>query len=79
MLVTRAECCAKNGYDLILSARGEAALREVAARFSGTYRIKANVFALDLAEPGAGSRLAETIRAAGLRVDVLVNNDGFET
>jgi short-subunit dehydrogenase len=75
--VDLAECFAKDGYDLILSARGESALREVAARLSAAYGIKTHVFALDLVERGAGSRLAESIKAAGLSVDVLVNNAGF--
>lgn len=72
-----AECFAKDGYDLILSARSEAALSEVAARLSGTHGIKTQVFAFDLAERGGGTRLAQAIQAAGLTVDVLINNAGF--
>jgi uncharacterized protein len=75
--VDLAECFAKDGYDLILTARSEAALREVAARWSATYGVKATVFALDLAQRGGGTRLAEAIKGAGLKVDVLVNNAGF--
>lgn len=72
-----AECFAKDGYDLILSARSEAALSEVAARLTATYGIKTQIFALDLAERGGGTRLAQAIKGAGLEVDVLVNNAGF--
>jgi short-subunit dehydrogenase len=75
--VDLAECFAKDGYDLILAARSEAALRDVAARLSATYGVKASVFSVDLAERGGGNRLAEAIKAAGLGVDVLVNNAGF--
>ena len=75
--VDLAECFAKDGYDLILAARSDAALRDVAARLSATYAVKARVFAVDLAERGGGARLAEAIKAAGLEVDVLVNNAGF--
>lgn len=75
--VDLAECFAKDGYDLILAARSEAALRDVAARLSGTYGVKAAVFSVDLAERGGGTRLAEAIKTAGLTVDVLVNNAGF--
>src|SRR5271163_4928629 len=75
--VDLAECFARDGYDLVLAARSEAALRGVAARLSTTYGVKASVFAVDLDERGGGARLAEAIRAAGLEVDVLVNNAGF--
>jgi short-subunit dehydrogenase len=75
--VDLAECFAMDGYDLILAARSEAALREVAARLSTAYAVKAHVFTVDLAERGSGGRLAEAIKAAGLEVDVLVNNAGF--
>src|ERR1700721_1782350 len=75
--VDLAECFAKDGYDLILAARSAAALQEVAARLSSTYAVRANVFTVDLAERGGGSRLAAAIKAAGLEVDVLVNNAGF--
>ncbi|HEX3949820.1 MAG TPA: SDR family oxidoreductase [Steroidobacteraceae bacterium] len=75
--VDLAECFAKDGYDLILSARSEPALREVAARLSANHGIKAQIFAVDLAERGGGSRLAASINAAALNVDILVNNAGF--
>src|ERR1700675_2903927 len=57
--VDLAECFAKDGYDLILTARSEAALRDVAARLSTEYGVKATVFAADLADRGGGARLAE--------------------
>jgi short-subunit dehydrogenase len=75
--VDLAECFAKEGYDLILAARSAAALRDVADRLTRSYPVKATVFTVDLAERGGGSRLAESIKAAGLQVDVLVNNAGF--
>jgi short-subunit dehydrogenase len=37
---------------------------------------QADVFAADLSESGAAEKLAERVRAAGRRVDVLVNNAG---
>jgi|SRR5258708_5984342 len=75
--VDLAECFAKDGYDLILAARSEAPMRDVATRLSTTYAVKASVFTIDLAERGGGTRLAEAIKASGLEVDVLVNNAGF--
>lgn len=75
--VDLAECLARDGYDLILTARSETALTAVADRLSSAYGVKAAVFAIDLGAQGGGSRLAQAIKAAGLTVDVLVNNAGF--
>ncbi|HEY1629898.1 MAG TPA: SDR family oxidoreductase [Rhizomicrobium sp.] len=75
--VDLAECFAKDGYDLILTARSEAALREVAARLASTYKIKATAIALDLGAIGGGTKLAGEIATRGLSVDVLVNNAGY--
>ena len=40
-----AECFARDGYDLILTARSEAPLREVATRLAGAHGVKAHVLA----------------------------------
>ena len=75
--VDLAECFAKDGYDLILTARSESVLTEAAAKLAEKYRVKATPIALDLGQPGAGQRLADEISSRGLNVDVLVNNAGY--
>jgi uncharacterized protein len=75
--VDLAECFAKDGYDLILAARTESALRTVADRLANTYAIKATPIAADLSVIGGGQRLADAIKKAGLSVDVVVNNAGY--
>jgi short-subunit dehydrogenase len=75
--VDLAECFARDGYDLILTARSAAALQEVASRLASTYRIKATPIACDLGVPGGGEKLAALIAAQHLDVDVLVNNAGY--
>lgn len=75
--VDLAECFAKDGYDLILTARSEAALKQVSDRLSSQYKIKATPIAIDLGVPGAGEKLAAEISARGLSVDALVNNAGY--
>lgn len=75
--VDLAECFAQDGYDLILTARTESALREVADRLSKTYAITATPIAADLAAIGGGAKLAEAITQRGLSVDVVVNNAGY--
>lgn len=75
--VDLAECFAQDGYDLILTARSESALREVAERLAKAHGVRATPIAVDLGVPGGGERLASRIAEQGLSVDVLVNNAGF--
>ena len=75
--VDLAECFARGGYDLILAARSEAALVQVASRLSRQHSVAATPIAADLAQPGAGRGLAAAVAERGLVVDVLVNNAGY--
>jgi short-subunit dehydrogenase len=72
-----AECFARDGYDLILAARSEGALQEVANRLAQVHGVKAHAIAQDLGAIGGGAALAETVKQRGLEVDVLVNNAGY--
>src|SRR4051812_50141987 len=56
--VDLAECFAGDGYNLILTARTESALREVADRLAKTFSITATPIAADLAAIGGGAGLA---------------------
>ena len=75
--VDLAECFAKGGYDLIIAARTESALREVGDRIAKTHGVKVTPIACDLGAINAGAKLASEIAQRGLTVDVLVNNAGF--
>lgn len=68
---------AEGGHDLVLVARGEARLRELADELRGAHGATSHVVALDLADPSAARALAERLERDGLAVDVLVNNAGF--
>lgn len=72
-----AEVFAKNGFDVILTARREDRLRALAGELESKYRIKAPFIAADLADPGACETLVGEIKARGLKVDALVNNAGY--
>jgi uncharacterized protein len=72
-----AECFARDGYALILTARSEGALTDATARLGKTYNVSVTSIPLDLGVPGAGEKLAGEIGSRGLSVDVLVNNAGF--
>jgi uncharacterized protein len=75
--VDLAECFAADGYNVILAARTESALREVAERLAKAYQVIATPIAVDLGAIGGGASLAGEIKKRGLSVDVLVNNAGF--
>jgi short-subunit dehydrogenase len=75
--VDLAECFARGGYDVILTARSEGALREVASRIASTYGVNATPIAQDLVQIGGGAQLAAAIKQQGLYVNVLVNNAGY--
>ncbi|MGN6517326.1 MAG: SDR family NAD(P)-dependent oxidoreductase [Rhizomicrobium sp.] len=72
-----AECFAKDGYNLILTARSADALKKEADRLAAQHKITATPIALDLGAHGGGTTLAQEIAARGLSVDVLVNNAGY--
>jgi short-subunit dehydrogenase len=72
-----AECFAKDGYNLILTARSADALKAVADKLAAQYKITATPIALDLGVQGGGTALAKEIAAKNLTVDVLVNNAGY--
>jgi short-subunit dehydrogenase len=72
-----AECFARDGYDLIITARSADALGKEAQRLAGQYGIAVTPVALDIGKPGGGAALAKMIADKGLKVDVLVNNAGY--
>lgn len=75
--VDLAECFARDGYDLILTARSEGALKDVATRLTAAHGIKAHAIAQDLGAFGGGTAVANEIARRGLNVDVVVNNAGY--
>jgi uncharacterized protein len=74
-----AKVFARNGHDLILVARSEAALAALARELEREHAVATHVIALDLGTAEAPPQLFAAVAAAGLTVDVLVNNAGFAT
>lgn len=72
-----AKVFAGHGHDLILVARTEKKLKELAQDLEKQHRIKAVVVACDLSLPNSAQGLYEQIRAQNLEIDNLVNNAGF--
>jgi len=75
--VDLADCFAHEGYDVIVTARSEGALREVASRLAKQHSVSATPIANDLGAIGGGAKLADLVKAKGLTVDVVVNNAGY--
>lgn len=67
---------AARGYDLVLVARRENRLREIAADLQSCFSIRAEVLATDLAQPGGVSAVVDRI-ASDASITLLVNNAGF--
>ncbi len=72
-----ADVLAEAGYGLILTARRADRLEAAAARLRDRHGVPVAVLVTDLADPAAPAALVEAIAAAGLTVDVLVNNAGY--
>ncbi len=70
---------AEDGHDVVLVARRRDKLDELAAALAQAHGVKAVVLPADLADPAAPQRLHDEVAAAGLEIDVLVNNAGFAT
>lgn len=73
---TYADRLARRGHDLLLVARDAARLRELAARLSRQYAIKAEVLAADLSAP-AELRTVEKRLREDAAISLLVNNAGI--
>ena len=68
---------AERGLDLVVTARSDGRLRELAADLAARHGVRVHVVPLDLAERGAPERLQTATERLGLRPDLLVNNAGL--
>jgi uncharacterized protein len=68
---------AGDGASLILVARSENKLRELAGELAEAHGVQVQVMPADLRHPGSPMQIAEALADRQLTVDVLVNNAGF--
>jgi short-subunit dehydrogenase len=68
---------ASDGAELVLVARSEDRLRELAGELAATYGVQAQVVPADLSRPASAAEIADALAQRHVDVDVLVNNAGF--
>lgn len=68
---------AAGGTDLVLVARSQDRLEQLAQDLRRAHHRRVEVIAMDLAKPDPGELLAEEVKQRGLEIDLLVNNAGF--
>jgi uncharacterized protein len=72
-----ARAYARRGMNLVLTARREDRLEELALELGKSHGCQTIVVPADLAQPDAPHQLFVATTAAGVKVDVLVNNAGY--
>ncbi len=68
---------AARGHGLALVARREERLLDLATELTDAHGVRAEAFPADLGSPAGRDAMAQAIEAAGLDVEILVNNAGF--
>jgi short-subunit dehydrogenase len=68
---------ARHGHGLVLVARREQRLNELATAIEASGRAKPLVLAQDLAQPDVAKRLGEALAGYGLEPQYIVNNAGY--
>jgi short-subunit dehydrogenase len=68
---------ARRGCTVVLVARRESRLKDLAVDLEFTHDVSAHVVVADLAAPDAAEQIGAAVEALGLQIDVLVNNAGF--
>jgi uncharacterized protein len=71
-----AKLFAADSYNLILVARNNEALQQVATELTSQYSIEVKTIAEDLFSPHAAQEIYRTVSSWGITVDVLVNDAG---
>jgi short-subunit dehydrogenase len=68
---------AEKGYNLVLVARSEKALNEVAHEIRENYKVEALVFPADLSDGSSPQKIKDFCTDKNLPISVLINNAGY--
>jgi short-subunit dehydrogenase len=72
-----AKLFAADKHNLVLVARNQGALEKLAGELRREHGVEVTVLPKDLADPASPQSIFDQLAAAGIAVDVLVNNAGF--
>lgn len=72
-----AKIIAADGYNLILVARRENMLKEIATDIMNKHKVRVEIVAVDLAQISEVEKLIQTIKSNAWKVEILVNNAGI--
>lgn len=68
---------AENGHNLVITARDETRLEQLADDLRSRFGVHVEVIAKDLGRPESARELFDEVAARGVQIDVLINNAGF--
>jgi hypothetical protein len=74
-----AKLFARNGYNLVLIARSNQKLMQIADELKENFGIAVKIITKDLSLPTSPTEIFHEVQQASIRVDILVNNAGFAT
>ena len=74
---TFAQELAARQTNLVLVARSETKLQQIARQLQDQHKIQVDVLVQDLTEAGASKAVFEDVTQKGLTIDLLINNAGF--
>ena len=67
---------AERRHDLVLTARRESNLIELASRLRAKHGVQVDIIPLDLGAPGGATNLFQACQERGFQIDILINNAG---
>ena len=68
---------AAKGGDLVLVARGTNALEQLKQELQSSHKVSVVVITADLSQPESAQAIYQQTEAAGIQIDILINNAGF--
>ena len=68
---------ARRGHNVVVTARREERLRDLATELTDQHGVRAEVLGADLGDAAARDRLVAAIDGLGLDVEILINNAGY--
>jgi uncharacterized protein len=72
-----AKLFAKEGYNLVITARNETKLNEISNEIKNKHNVKVKVLPKDLSKQNAGEDIFKVLKNENINVDILINNAGF--